>query len=63
MVVFGRVEFIDDPAFAEEIVRKLTKKFIGDDDYFEQELQEAGNRTLVFALTPEHITGKTVTEK
>ena len=63
VVVFGRVEFIDDPAFAEEIVRKLTKKFIGDDDYFEQELQEAGNRTLVFALTPEHITGKTVNER
>ena len=63
VVVFGRVEFIDDPEFAEEIVRKLTKKFIGDDDYFEEELKEAGSRTLVFALTPEHITGKTVTEK
>ena len=63
VVVFGKVEFVDDPVFAEEIVRKLTKKFIGDDDYFEQELQEAGNRTLVFCLTPEHITGKTVNER
>ena len=63
VVVFGRVEFIDDPVFAEDVVRKLTKKFIGDDDYFEEELKEAGNRTLVFALTPEHITGKTVNER
>ena len=63
VVVFGKVEFVDDPVFAEEIVRKLTKKFIGDDDYFEEELKEAGDRTLVFALTPEHITGKTVNER
>lgn len=63
VVVFGKVEFVDDPVFAKEIVRKLTKKFIGDDDYFAQELQEAGSRTLVFCLTPEHITGKTVNER
>ena len=63
VVVFGRVEFIDDPVFAEEIVRKLTRKFIEDEEYFAEELKEAGSRTLVFALTPEHITGKTVTEK
>lgn len=63
VVVFGRVEFVADPDKAEYVVREITKKFIGDNDYFEQELREAGARTLVFALVPEHITGKTVNEK
>lgn len=63
VVVFGRVEFIDDPVVVDCAVRRITKKFIEDEDYFQQELQEAGNRTLVFALKPEHITGKTVNER
>ena len=63
VVVFGRVEFIDDPVVVDRVVRRITKKFIEDEDYFQQELQEAGNRTLVFALKPEHITGKTVNER
>ena len=63
VVVFGRVEFLEDPIRTEQIVRRITEKFIGDDDYFEQELLEAGNRTLVYALVPEHIMGKTVNER
>lgn len=63
VVVFGRVEFIDDPVVVDRVVRRITKKFIEDEDYFQQELQEAGNRTLVFTLKPEHITGKTVNER
>ena len=30
--------------------------------YIEHEIRQAGKRTLVFALTPEHITGKTILE-
>ena len=63
VIVFGRVEFINDDQKAIEIVRQITEKFIGDDDYFAQELLEAGERTLVYALVPEHITGKTVNER
>ena len=63
VVVFGRIEFVDDPATIDRVVRQITKKFIEDELYFQQELEEAGNRTLVFALVPEHMTGKTVNER
>lgn len=63
VIVFGRVEFVDDPAIADRVVRQITRKFTEDEAYFQQELEEAGNRTLVFALAPEHMTGKTVNER
>ena len=63
VIVFGRVAFVDDSVVIDRVVRQITKKFIEDENYFQQELLEAGNRTLVFALTPEHMTGKTVNER
>ena len=63
VVVFGRIEFVENPAVADRVVRRITKKFIEDEEYFRQELLEAGDRTLVFALVPEHMTGKTVNER
>ena len=63
VVVFGRIAFVDDPAVVDRVVRRITKKFVEDENYFQQELMEAGDRTLVFALTPEHMTGKTVNER
>ena len=63
VVVFGRIAFVDDPAVVDRVVRRITKKFVDDENYFQQELLEAGDRTLVFALTPEHMTGKTVNER
>ena len=63
VVVFGRVTFVTDAAETLRIAREITKKFIDDDEYFERELQEAGGRTLVFYLTPEHMTGKRVSER
>ena len=63
VIVFGRIEFVEDPAVIDRVVRRITKKFIEDENYFQQELLEAGERTLVFALVPEHMTGKTVNER
>ena len=63
VVVFGRIEFVENPAVVDRVVRRITKKFIEDEEYFRQELLEAGDRTLVFALVPEHMTGKTVNER
>ena len=63
VVVFGRIAFVDYPAVVDRVVRRITKKFVDDENYFQQELLEAGDRTLVFALTPEHMTGKTVNER
>ena len=58
-----RLEFVEDPVIVDRVVRRITKKFIEDDAYFQQELLEAGDRTLVFARKPEYMTGKTVNER
>ena len=63
VVVFGRVEFIEDHDRAMELTRQLSLKFTQDEAYIADEIQHSGPGTLVFALTPEHITGKTVNER
>lgn len=62
VIVFGRVEFVDDYDRTIEISRKLSYKFINDDSYIDQEIVRSGPGTLVFAIVPEHMTGKLVTE-
>ena len=62
VVVFGRIEFVEDREKACEIARLLSYKFTKDEAYIDSEIRHAGPRTLFFALTPEHITGKLVKE-
>lgn len=62
VIVFGRVRIVDDHTQTIEMTRRLSLQFTEDLEYIEQEIKSAGARTLVFALTPEHITGKTVHE-
>ena len=62
VVVFGRVEFIEDQAEAIEICRRLARRFNPSDADIEEEIRRAGAHVLVFALVPEHITGKRVHE-
>lgn len=62
VIVFGRVEVVNEHERAMEITRQLSRRFTDDESYIEYEIQQAGARTLVFALTPEHMTGKTVHE-
>jgi len=62
VIVFGRVEIVEDAAKAEDIVRRLSLKYTGDREYIEKEIRMALGRTLVFALVPEHMTGKLVNE-
>ena len=63
VIVFGRVEIIEDREKMYDIARKLSYKFTKDDAYIDYELEHSGPRTLMFAVVPEHITGKRVTEK
>ena len=63
VVVFGRVEFVEDHGKALEISRKLSLGFTSDESYIEKEIRESGPGVLCFALTPEHITGKRVSER
>ena len=46
-----------------DIARRLSHKFTDDEDYIEHEVENSGPGTLMFALVPEHITGKRVTER
>ena len=62
VVVFGRVEFVDDRDFALRICRELARRFNPSDAEIEKEIQAAGARVQVFRLIPEHITGKQVHE-
>jgi len=62
VIVFGRIEFIEDRDTVYEISRRLSSKFTDDREYIEREIQRSGPKTLLFALVPEHITGKLVNE-
>ncbi len=62
VVVFGHVEFIEDPSFALDICRDLSRRFTKSEAYIEEEIRKAAAAVLVFALVPDHITGKRVHE-
>ena len=63
VIVFGKIELIEDREKIYEIARRLSHKLIDDEDYIEHEVKNSGPGTLMFALVPEHITGKRVTER
>ena len=62
VIVFGRIEIIEDTEKVYEIARRLSRKFTDDEAYIEHEIVKSGPRTLMFALVPEHMTGKLVNE-
>ena len=62
VIVFGRVEFIEDEETTYRISRELSYKFTKDETYIDEEIIRSGPRTLLFALVPEHISGKLVKE-
>lgn len=62
VIVFGRIEFVEDRDKIYRISRLLAEKFTDDEAYIAREIEHAGPRTLMFALVPEHMTGKLVNE-
>lgn len=62
VIVFGRIEIIEDRDKIIEISRLLSLKFTNDEAYINYEIAKSGARTFMFALVPEHITGKLVKE-
>ncbi|MBQ2242096.1 MAG: pyridoxamine 5'-phosphate oxidase family protein [Clostridia bacterium] len=62
VIVFGRIQIVEDHDEAMDICRKLCYKFTSDSDYIEKEIATSGKNTLCFKLVPEHITGKKVNE-
>lgn len=62
VIVFGRIEIIDDMETIIDITTKLSHKFTQDDELIQREIEKCAHRTLLLKLTPEHICGKLVTE-
>lgn len=63
VIVFGRLEIVDDTKMAIEMTRQLSYHFTNDHEYVEYEIKKSAANTLCFCLKPEHITGKRVNEK
>ena len=63
VIVFGKVEFIEDEEKVIEISKRLSHKFTDDDGYIDEEIRKSLKGTLMFALKIEHISGKIVKEK
>ena len=62
VVVFGRIEILEDPALIAHICTELSRKFTSDEAYIAREIAEHAHRTKLLRLVPEHISGKLVTE-
>ena len=62
VIVFGHIEFVEDREEIYRISAELSRKFTDDEAYIRREIERSGPGTLMFALVPEHITGKLVNE-
>ena len=62
VIVFGRLQVVADAEKALTFIRQMSAKFTDDTDYVEREIAQALDHTLIFTLTPEHISGKLVNE-
>lgn len=62
VIVFGQIELIEDQDTIYRISGELSRKFTDDEEYIRHEIEHSGPGTLMFALVPEHITGKIVNE-
>jgi hypothetical protein len=56
------MEFIEDPVEIERLCRLLSAKFTSDREYTDAEIRRSLSATLMYALVPEHMTGKRVHE-
>jgi len=62
VIIFGRMQIVDDYETIVNITTKLSHKFTQDDDYIRREIRDHAHRTLLLRLVPEHMCGKLVKE-
>ena len=62
VIVFGRIEIVDDMSVIVPITTALSRKFTRDEAYIENEIRHYAKGTLLLKLIPEHISGKQVRE-
>ncbi len=63
VIVFGKVELIEDEAVICDIAERLSHRFTDDDGYIKEEIENSAANTMLLKMIPEHITGKIVREK
>ena len=62
VIVFGRVEILNDLEKVTAVARKLSHKFTQDEAYIQKEIDAFAKGTLLLKLIPEQICGKLVKE-
>ena len=62
VIIFGRMQIVDDYETIVNITTKLSHKFTQDDDYIRREIRDHAHRTLLLRLVPEHMCGTLVEE-
>jgi len=62
VIVFGRIEVVDERERIVDITTKLSYKFTQDEEYIKKEIENFAPATLLLQLTPEHMSGKLVNE-
>ena len=62
VIVFGKLEVMENDADAIETARQLSLQFTKDQAFIDGEIAAYAEETLFFRLVPEHITGKAITE-
>ncbi len=62
VIVFGKLEVIDDLEIIMDIAARLSRKFTQDEAYIQKEIELYAKETLLLKLKPEHMCGKRVKE-
>ena len=62
VIVFGRIEIVEDAERVAEITACLSRKFTSDEEYIAEEIEKFLKATVLLKLTPEHICGKRIKE-
>ena len=62
VVIFGRIQLVEDEEKAKMICTWLCRKFTDDEEYLKKELENAFPRVQCLEMTIEHMTGKLVNE-
>lgn len=62
VVIFGRIQIINDMEKIINITTALSRKFTSDEEYIKEEIERSAARTLLLKLQIEHICAKAVRE-
>lgn len=62
VIIFGKIEIIDDLDRVIDITTKLSYKFTQDEEYIRKEIRVGAANTLLLKLVPDHMCGKLVNE-